>query len=441
VTAVVTSGTEELIYRRVRGAGASVVRILFYWNSVAPGVPPPEFDASNPADSAYRWKEYDDAIRHAVDNGLEPLLSVFGTPAWAETAKGPFAAGGRPDLRAYRQFVTAAAKRYSGRFAGLPRVQYWQAWNEPNVNIYLHPQVENRSFVSPAFYRRLLGEFRAAVRSVNDDNLVVAGGLSPFANRRGDVVATAPLRFLRHLVCVSAGTPRRTCRSRVAFDVWAHHPYTANGPRGAAQRPDDAALGDLVEMRRLLVAAQRLGQIRSRRPVQLWVTEFSWDSSPPDPQGVPAALHARWVAEALHHMWSSGVSLVAWFTLRDSLPPPASIYQSGLWYRGATLRSDRPKPALRAFRFPLVAYHARGRIDVWGRTPAGMRGRVVLERRFRGGWARMRVVRTDRHGIFTARFAGSGSGAVRGTLIGSRERSRPFSLVRPPVRRYNPFGS
>jgi len=417
------------------------VRLFMHWNSIAPAVRPAEFNPANPADPAYRWSEFDNLIRLSRATGLEPLVTVLATPRWAEEAKGPYAAGGRPNLSEYAAFVRAAATRYNGRFEGLPRVRYWHAWNEPNVNIYFHPQVEDGQLVAPGYYRQLVARFGVEVRNASADNLVVAGGLSPYGRRSGELHVTAPFRFLRNTVCVTRGTPRRTCRARLAFDVWSHHPYTANGPHGAALRPDDAALGDLAEMRRLLAAAQRLGQIRSRRPVELWVTEFSWDSNPPDPEGVPAALHARWVAEALHHMWRSGVSLATWFTLRDNPAPPTSIYQSGLWYRGATLLSDRPKPALQAFRFPFVAYHARGRIDLWGRTPGGIRGSVVIERSFRGGWARLGVVHADRHGIFTARFAGGGFGNVRGRLVGSRERSRPFSLVRPPVRRYNPFGS
>ena len=124
----------------------------------------------------------------------------------------------------------------------------------------------------------------------------------------------------------------------------------------------------------MLNAAVRAGHVRSKGKPRFWVTEFSWDSKPPDPQGVPTVLHTRWVAEALYRMWLNGVSLVTWFSIRDQ-PLAASYYQSGLFYRGGTVAADRPKPALRAFRFPFVGFVERGGVRVWGRTPGASRAR------------------------------------------------------------------
>ena len=87
----------------------------------------------------------------------------------------------------------------------------------------------------------------------------------------------------------------------------------------------------------------------------IWVTEFGWDTAPADPKGVPLALHARWVSEALYRMWNAGVSLVTWIQLRDD-PLTTSYTQSGLYLRAREVQRDRPKAALRAFRFPFVAF-------------------------------------------------------------------------------------
>ena len=79
--------------------------------------------------------------------------------------------------------------------------------------------------------------------------------------------------------------------------------------------------------------------------MRFWVTEFAWDSNPPDPGGVPLALEGRWVADALHRVWAAGVSLVTWFSLRDQ-PLRTSAYQSGLYLRGsgASPRTSRSPP-------------------------------------------------------------------------------------------------
>ncbi len=123
---------------------------------------------------------------------------------------------------------------------------------------------------------------------------------------------------MRELLCMSAGDhPHPTCAKTIHFDIWAHHPYTSGGPTHKALNPDDVSIGDLPEMKRLLDAAVKAGHVVSRQRIRFWVTEFSWDSQPGDPKGVPAGLHARWVSEGLYRMWQSGVSLVIWFNLRD----------------------------------------------------------------------------------------------------------------------------
>lgn len=106
---------------------------------------------------------------------------------------------------------------------------------------------------------------------------------------------------MRELLCLSPSL-RPTCSAETRFDVWSHHRYTSGGPTHQAVLRDDVSLGDLPEMRRVLDAAMRAGHVRSAGKPRFRVTEFSWDSSPPDPNGVPTALHTRWVAEALYRM-------------------------------------------------------------------------------------------------------------------------------------------
>jgi hypothetical protein len=268
-------------------------------------------------------------------------------------------------------------------------------------------------------------------------NAVVAGGLAPF----GISTAVAPLAFMRSLLCLSDGrVPRPTCSQRVHFDIWATHPYTAGGPTHHAYRKDDVSLGDLPEMRAVLDAGVRTGHVVTTQPMRFWVTEFSWDSSPPDPAGVPAALEGRWVAEALYRMWSAGVSLVTWFSLRDR-PIRASPYQSGLLYRGAPYTSSRPKPAFTAFGFPFVAFRRSQQVQVWGRTPTGAAATVVVEQRAGSGWKRVGTLHANGVGIFSGSIPSAGSGSMRARLPEGGATSLPFSLANVPDRVYQPFGT
>jgi hypothetical protein len=173
--------------------------------------------------------------------------------------------------------------------------------------------------------------------------------------------------------------------------------------------------------------------------VRFWVTEFSWDSSPPDPIAVPSKLHARWVAEALYRMWKAGVSLVTWFQLRDD-PLRTSEFQSGLYLNsGSSYANDKPKLALRAFRFPFVALGGSSGVSVWGRTPWGLRKRVTVQRQAGSAWKTVAVLQANAYGVFAARLPAAGRTSYRARLA-SAETSLPFSLVRPPDRYYWPFG-
>lgn len=448
---VFTGPEADLALTRTRQAGASMARIMLYWRGVAPGgaTKPPGFDAENHLDNQYNWTAFDAQLGDIVAAGLEPIVFIFIAPDWAEGSGNGVEGTVRPSPIEFGAFAKAAATRYNGTYTppgqSQPiRVRYWQAWNEPNRNYFLTPQFVNRRPFAPAWYRSMVNRFSAAVHSVavqpaGVPNVVVAAGLAPFGKPRNP----APMAFMRQMLCMSKIPYHRVCQATAQFDAWATHPYTCGSPSHKAFGRDDVSIGDLPEMSRLLRAAVRAGRVVSPRGVAFWVTEFSWDTKPPDREAVPLRLHARWVAEALYRMWRSGVRVATWFTLRDD--PFPSHYQSGLYfYRGTSLLSDRPKTlSLRAFRFPFVAYAQRGRVFVWGRTPPEGAGlRVVVERRTPSGWRRVGARTADGSGIFSGRFQTSTRGTIRARFSTGTETilSTPFSLRRPAERLICPFG-
>jgi hypothetical protein len=422
---------------RARAAGASLVRISVVWNAVAPG--PPD-DPQDPADPAYQWQAIDQQVVDTVGGGLDPILYISGS---LPRARGPAVGlpGTWPSPVQFGDFAQAAARRYSGSFtptgdtAPLPRVRFWQAWNEPNAGRELSPQRLNGRPVAAAQYRRMVNSFADAVHGVNAGNLVVAGALGPFGHDSKDIQVVPPMQFMSSLLCVSLKAPhRKTCSDRTRFDVWAANPYTNGGPDHRALIPDDASIGDLPRMHDLLTAAKRAGTIRSARAPEFWVTEFSWDTNPPDPRGIPSALHARWVAEALYRMWQAGVSAVIWFRLQDD-PLSVSPYQSGFYTAGG-----KAKHSLEAFRFPFVAFRAGSGVSVWGRTPPGKSGSVIIERRAGTRWVSVARLHADRNGIFSRRLSPPAATDLRARLASSSEASVPFSLTVPPARPATPFG-
>jgi len=388
--------------------------------------------ARDPAWAGYDWAALDDQLRDVTAAGLVPVLSVSGAPDWAEGASRPplsrRAPSGtwKPSPSHYRDFAMALGRRYSGSFRDadgtvLPRVRYMQAWNEPNLSTYLSPQWERRggrfSPASPTHYRRLQNAFYLGVKATNRRATVITAGTAPFGDPRVNGLRLSPARFIRELLCVRG---RRRPRARrcplVRLDALSHHPYSTGGPTQPALGPDDAAVPDLYKITRPLRAAQRRGTVRPAGHKQLWVTELSWDSRPPDPQGVPAGRQARWLEGAFAILRRQGVEAITWFHLRDSPRGPGFpfTYQSGVFFRGSGIEADRPKPAYTAFRFPFTAYRSRGRARLWGLAPAP--GRVAIEARRRGRWLTLTALRARRDRSFGARLR-----VRRGALLRARQ--------------------
>jgi hypothetical protein len=398
----------QTAFAHARGAGGSVVRLAYSWRNVAPAEPPTAAAASDPNWTGYNWAPVDRAVREATAAGLRILLSWTGAPDWAEGS-------GRPSLRRappgtwqpsatdYGLFARAVALRYSGRYPGLPRVRYHQAWNEPNLSDFLTPQWRRLRgsyvAVSPVLYRRLLNAFYAGVKSVDPSNYVVSAGTAPFAEPRKGARRMPAAYFTREFLCVRGRArprPFRCPSSPARFDALAHHPYPIGPPRRPAINPDDVVVPDIWKLTRPMRAAIRAGKVSPRRRKPVWATEISWDTRPPDPDGLPLETQARYLEGAFYTLWRQGVQVVTWFLMRDEAPGRGYPYtlQAGIYFRGATVDADQPKPSFRAFRFPFTAYRKRGVAQLWGLAPRP--GPVAIEIRRRGRWRRLMSLRARR---------------------------------------------
>ena len=72
-----------------------------------------------------------------------------------------------PDPAEFAAFGSAIAQRYSGTYAGLPRVRLFEAWNEPNASFFLSPPYANGQPYTPQLYRAMVNAFSAAVHTVH----------------------------------------------------------------------------------------------------------------------------------------------------------------------------------------------------------------------------------------------------------------------------------
>lgn len=430
------SGQQAQAFARTRAAGATYVRMAANWNQIAPStLPVTGFDPSDPSSPGYTWTSLDEEVTAAEAAGLTPIVNIGQPPPWALSVPTRGHGGGTPEISALADFAHALATHYDGS-EGPPAVHVYQIWNEPNLSLDLDP-------VNAATYRLMVNAAATEIHGVNSDNIVVAGALDPFKNKAKRFYTVAPLAFMRQLLCVSKGAhPHATCDTPVQFDVWSHHPYTFGGPFAHARLPDDVSLGDLPKMEKLLRAAVQLHQITSTQKVQFWVTEFAWDTDPPNPHAMKLSLQARATAGALYQMWRSGVSLATWFLLQDR-PVAWDPYQCGLYFLGKSIDHSRAKPTLTAFRFPFVAYRHGGTISVWGRDATSSKELVTIQRRHgQGPWQTIARIRSNGYGIFLGRLtlASEPTDWLRAVAPGSGK-SLAFSLTEPKYPHIGPWGN
>lgn len=441
---------------RARASGARIVRVPMSWRVVERLGAPTE--PTNPGDPAYDFAIWDDLVRRIVHAGLEPLITVYEAPERAEASpRWRFAAPGTwaPDPAAFGRFAAAVATRYSGHYPdplspshALPHVRWWQAWNEPNLPRFLQPQwvVRNGRWhtYAPQRYRAMLNAFWEAIKGVDRHDTVLTAGTAPIGEPRDGEGRMAPVRFWQAVLCLGRAPHLRVepCPDPARFDLLAHHPLSIGDPTLGSVGPLDVAIADLDRVSRLLRAAQRHGLVRPRTGQRLAVTELNWDSRPPDERGVSGELAARYVAAACFLLWRQGAALVLWQLMRDPVPAPgARLHPAGLYridpHHPLDPGHDRPKPMLRAFRMPFVAWRRDvDSVHVWGMVRARGVRHAAIQRRHGRHWRTVGDVAIDHSGMAFSVLRLRGRAVLRladpmGTSGAWRIGSKPTSFPTP----------
>jgi hypothetical protein len=401
---------------------AGIVRINVYWNAVASSRP---LAPTNPLDPAYDFNSLDSGVSDARARGLDVLLTVLSAPSWAEGPNRPsnVAAGTwKPSPRALGHFAQALAKRYSGNFLGLPRVRFFQAWNEPNLSEYLTPQWSGRTAKSPKRFRSMLNAFYGGVKKAQPHAKVITAGIAPNGDPPGGE-RMRPLIFLRHLFCLNHRLKPTKCGSKPHLDVLADHPITTSGgPHTHARSRNDVFVADFHKVRRVLHAAERARHVRPGGHHPLWVSELWWITRPPNqsPFAFPLGKQARWIEESFYILWKQGVRVVVNRQIRDSQYDPQNPLIS--LQTGVYLFDGKPKPSARTFRFPFVTHRrSRTRVGVWGKAPRS--GALKVQTRRHGGWRTLRKLKVRRGQVFTPSLKLRGAAKLRGKIGATTSRS------------------
>ena len=331
--------------------GASVMRLLVHWDQTAKTRPA---SASDPFDAAYNFDDLDDAIRTAQEQDMEVVLSLVGTPRWANGGKTPNVMPRR--LADFTAFARAIASRYSGRFEGFPFVRFWSIWNEPNLQLFLAPQFDKRGrSVAPRNYAKLYAAGYEGIKAANSRALVAIGETSARGtdNPGGARPVHSPGRFLEELA---------KANPRLKFDAYAHHPYPFRPNLKPTQkvRWPNVTLGSLPELE------QHLVQLFHRKTVPIWVTEYGHETRPQDAFGVSYATQGAFVRQAISIARSYPfVNMFIWFVYQDDQGQP---WDSGLYTRTGATKGSSPSRFAAAAK-PLDARNAELSLRRGTRSP------------------------------------------------------------------------
>ncbi len=315
---------------------------------------------------------------------------------------------GCPTPRTIGAFARAIAVRYSGHFRDplhpgrmLPRVRYFQAWNEPNLPIFLLPQWGRTGngpwqAVSPGIYRGMLNAFYRGVKSAAPSDVVLSAATAPYGDPPGTAGGRmAPVTFLEGLFCLS---PRLWLRSAALTRPTSTRSTTTptritpTVPARLAERHQRARPGqDLAHpARRTAAHITYCRRARSR----LWVSEIDWTSGHPDTPGDPGALPRARLLRALapgREPYRSGTRCATRSSRRTATGTPASTTTTG---------RRSPRRRLTGSRSWRCAWSPR-RVDALGaRAARRARSRSRSSRATAGGG--LRSCATTRGGIFYA---------------------------------------
>ena len=346
--------------------GTSVVRYTIPWYEV------------EPRRGVYDWSQTDAILRGLHARGIAPVVTLWGSPRWANGGRSPNWA---PRSKwTFAGFARTAARRY-------PFVKRWLVWNEPNKRLFLRP-------TSPRTYvKTLLNPAYSAIHRATRGAKVGGGVTGPQAGYKG----VSPVDFIRGMK--SAGA---------RLDAYAHNPYPRH-PR--KETPWSGGCGHcetitMASLERLLFWVRR--EFGAKR---IWLTEYGYQSRPPDRAlGVPNGVQARYVGAAgLRAFLAPRVDLLIHYLVRDDR-------RLAGWQSGFFTMTGSAKPSYRAFMLPLAQRSRRGlRTVLWGQVrPRSGRQPYRLEQFRNGRWHWVGGTRkTNARGFFTRVVRAGGGSKLR----------------------------
>jgi hypothetical protein len=356
------------------GLGVDLVRFTVRWDQVARKRPA---NGRSHLDPAYNWSQPDAVLRELRKHGITPLVTLLGTPRWAN--RGRSFQWAPTSGSHFAKFAFAAQRRYLF-------VRDWLIWNEPNQRRWLRP-------TSPSVYvARLLNPAYAAIKQARRSARVAGGVTAP----RGSTGGVSPVAWIRGMD-----------KARARLDAYAHHPYPLK-PRTETPFSGGCAHCETITLATIEKLISHVRRAFGNK--RIWLTEYGYQTNPPDRAlGVSPAKQARYLSEAsLRAYRAPFVDMLVAFMVRDDT-------FAGGWQSGLFTRTGAAKLSAKWFPLPLAQASRRGtRTVVWGQIRPGSGSQTYRLRMRRGGrWTWVGGTRrTNARGFFSVALR-----AGRGTSV------------------------
>lgn len=254
-----------------KDAGAFSIRVDIDWSAI------------ESTRGRFDWAKTDQVIDAIAAHGMCPYGLIAYTPRWARVAAAVNDSHSRPaNASQFAAFAKTAVQRYQNR------VNLWEVWNEPNIVSFFKPKPD------VAAYSTLLRLTYQAIKQVQPNSTVLAGGMAPAEDSGGNISGTS---FLAQMY--SQG-------SNQYFDAFNVHPYTwpylPNDPSTASW---NTAM-KMWTMRDQMIAGGDADK-------QIWITEF----------GAPTGTSPNAVTEQVQ---SDTIGIVLDAVLGNDWLGPAFVY-------------------------------------------------------------------------------------------------------------------
>jgi hypothetical protein len=316
-------------FAQIANNGGESFRIAVIWRNVERQ--PPVVVAGQPLHS-YDFSATDAEMRRMVSAGLQPHVSLIGSPSWVAKSFATTPMRSKAGRQNWPAFVAAVVARYGpgGSFwaanPGLPPIppDVYQVWNEQNSQIAYAPAAD------PAEYAKLFNLAGAQIRKRDPRATILPGGMFGTPQLPKSLYAWP---FLRKFLAA---------------------PGVGKYVGGIAVHPYAKALRGLkYQVRKMRKTAHAAGF----GSLPLYITEIGWSSEQPNGnifyKGIEGQAKAidRALGLLVRKQETWNLERVLWFTWSDVTEHEADVSGCGFCQKmGLVDRNLRPKPALRSWQ-------------------------------------------------------------------------------------------